>query len=100
MFVKQSTYDKLEDKYKNMTSTASHYQSKYLALLMEWNSTVEKINMRTGSWEFIETGVIPQGATQLSQDDIRSLIQLVHPDKHEGKESAVRLTQVLLKLRK
>lgn len=37
--------------------------------------------------------------TPFTKDEIRTLIQLCHPDKHGGKESAVTITQKLLKLR-
>lgn len=34
-----------------------------------------------------------------SEADLKSLLQLVHPDKHGGKESAVRMTQLINQLR-
>lgn len=37
---------------------------------------------------------------QFNQDELRSLVQLVHPDKHGGKEVAVRMTQKINSLRK
>ena len=37
---------------------------------------------------------------QFTQDELRSLVQLVHPDKHGGKEVAVRMTQKINSLRK
>ncbi|MND88351.1 hypothetical protein D3C80_803760 [compost metagenome] len=39
------------------------------------------------------------GKGQFTQDELRSLLQLVHPDKHNGKESAMRLTQKINDLR-
>ena len=36
---------------------------------------------------------------QFTNDEIKTLTSLCHPDKHGGKESAVRITQKLLKLR-
>lgn len=36
---------------------------------------------------------------QFTQDELRSLLQLVHPDKHGGKASAVTLTQKINRLR-
>jgi hypothetical protein len=33
------------------------------------------------------------------KDEIKSMIALCHPDRHGGKESAVRITQKLLKLK-
>jgi len=41
-----------------------------------------------------------QGAsTQFDKKEIKTLISLCHPDKHGGKESAVSITQKLLKMR-
>lgn len=34
-----------------------------------------------------------------TEDELKSLIQLVHPDKHGGKESAVRMLQIINNLR-
>jgi hypothetical protein len=38
-------------------------------------------------------------APQFTKEEIRSLLMLVHPDRHDGKESAVRMTQKLLAMR-
>lgn len=40
------------------------------------------------------------GSSQFTQDELKSLLQLVHPDKHGGKESAIKLTQKINQLRK
>jgi hypothetical protein len=46
---------------------------------------------------------LKRGATQQSttftRDEFNSLLQLCHPDKHGGKESAVKMTQMLLSRR-
>lgn len=39
------------------------------------------------------------GTVNITQDQLRLIIALCHPDKHGGKESANTLTQQLLKLR-
>jgi hypothetical protein len=39
-------------------------------------------------------------APQFTQEQIRTLITLCHPDKHDGKESAKTMTQQLLQMRK
>ena len=36
---------------------------------------------------------------QFNKDQVQTLIMLCHPDKHGGKESATRMTQVLIKLK-
>lgn len=37
--------------------------------------------------------------TQFNRDQLSTLIQLCHPDKHGGKQSAVEVTQVLIAMR-
>ena len=37
--------------------------------------------------------------TQFTEEELRTLIGLVHPDRHGGKESAVRMTQKINQLR-
>lgn len=39
------------------------------------------------------------GIKGFTEDELKSLIQLVHPDKHGGKESAVRMLQIINNLR-
>lgn len=41
-----------------------------------------------------------KGGSQFSQDEIKALIRLCHPDKHNGSEAATRLTGKLLEMRK
>ena len=36
---------------------------------------------------------------QFNKEQLTTLIMLCHPDKHGGKESATRMTQVLIKLK-
>lgn len=65
----------------------------------EWNKIADAVNAK-GGWTFIERGVLPEkAASAFTQDEIRTLIRLCHPDKHAGSESAGRITQKLLQLR-
>ena len=89
MFVLKSKYDKIEAAlFKTKVDLAT--------LTNEWNSLVKKINKKGGE-DFLENAVI--GDAAFSDAEIKTLISLCHPDKHGGKESAVRITQKLLKLR-
>jgi 5-bromo-4-chloroindolyl phosphate hydrolysis protein len=36
---------------------------------------------------------------QFSKEQVQTLLMLCHPDKHGGKESATRITQVLIKMK-
>lgn len=71
-------------------------------LLRKWNEIVRIVNDKGGR-EFLDRGVIPsryaKTQEQFTQDELRSLLQLVHPDKHCGKQSAVNLTKKINDLR-
>lgn len=85
MLVLQSTYDRLRMQLIEVRVE--------LALLtVEWNKLVKKINKKGGE-DFLEQKQV------LSKEEIKTLISLCHPDKHNGKKSAVEITQRLLELR-
>ncbi len=90
MFVSSAKYDAL-------ARDALYVHHEYQALLSRWNTLVGRINKHGGEAIFNRTE--KKATPQFNAEEIRSLIQLVHPDKHDGKESAVRLTQKLLKLK-
>lgn len=80
-------------KYSKLCSDASIIAAKYTALLDEWNDLVKQINAKGGE------SFLNGDTQQLSQEDIKRLLSLCHPDKHGGKQSAVEMTQKLLELR-
>ena len=60
---------------------------------------IEKINDKGGE-QFLEHGVLrPRLPAQFTAQELKELVQLCHPDKHGGKESAQRLTAKLNALR-
>lgn len=67
-------------------------------LQAKWNALVTCINAKGGQ-EFLDKGKIPTSPA-LSDDDIARLLQLCHPDKHNGKKMAHDMTAKLLALRK
>ena len=74
---------------------------KYMQLLQDYNALVGRIN-RLGGEEFLRKARIPGAHApngQFSKAEIKSLISLCHPDKHQGKDSAVRITQKLLRMK-
>lgn len=92
--VSQAKYDELENKYSKLMDLHNAQVSK-------WNDVVRQINEKGGE-AFLKHGKIhdvPNTQNQFSDDDLRSLLQLVHPDKHCGKQSAVQMTQKINKLR-
>lgn len=72
----------------------------YTTLRQQMDDLVEIINDKGGA-DFLRHGVMPcEIPSPLSKDDIRRLLMLVHPDKHDGKSMAVEMTQKLLKIRR
>lgn len=99
MFVKQSTYDKLLTQFHTLGHAYTKLMHSKNALLREWNAMIEKINAKGGE-EFLEHGVLrPRLPAQFTAQELRELVQLCHPDKHPGKESAHRLSIKLNALR-
>ena len=62
----------------------------------QWNALVDKINAKGGE-DFLNSTPNTSGFTQA---EIKSLIYLCHPDKHQQKPTAVELTQKLLSMRR
>lgn len=87
VFVRGSTFRELEAKYIVL-------RLEHMALMSRWNKLVGRINEKGGE-AFLE-GSAP---AEISDDDIRRLLQLCHPDKHDGKAAAVEMTQKLLSIR-
>ena len=74
------------------------YRSRYEQLLKEYNDLIKRINEKGGE-TFLKHGSIGVKGLDLTQDDLKILIQLCHPDRHDGKKSAVEITKKLLLLR-
>lgn len=92
MFVRQSTYDAkcLDLQIAKATLTMQ---------IKKWNELVGRIN-KLGGMDFIRKG--EQRAKQISQftdDELTKLIQLCHPDKHDGKPMANEMTAKLLTMK-
>lgn len=99
MFVLQSTHLKVIQQRNHEQKQAMFWHQEYGKLNVKWNSVVEKINEK-GGMDFLNNGSISaETVNQFTDDELRSLLQLVHPDKHGGKQSAVLLTQKINQLR-
>lgn len=86
-----------------LAKTAREWEARYyaaererLTLLKEWNALVTKINAKGGA-KFLDGP--RQTQEQFSDEDIKRLLMLCHPDKHGGKKMAEEMTQKLLALR-
>lgn len=101
MFVRQSTYDNSErqrkinaNAYWELKREHEYLDVKYKGLLGRWNELVREVNAKGGQ-QFL-TG---NSGSQFTDNELKSLLQLVHPDKHGGKESAKVITQKINSLR-
>ncbi len=64
--------------------TARHWRDKYNSLINKYNQLVEEINNKGGR-EFLDHARIPGTQARnsvLTQSELKSLLILVHPDKH------------------
>jgi hypothetical protein len=93
MIVLWSTFKKLENKFEFL-------ESKYYRLLNEYTVLVREIN-RKGGRNFLDNARLPAlTSSEFTQEDIKRLIQLCHPDKHNNSTIAKEITAKLLKHRK
>lgn len=90
MFVRQSKYD---DVYRRATIA----ELRLSALQDKWNSLIRQINKKGGE-QFLSNATLTP-AVPLNESEIVKLIQLCHPDKHDGKPMATEMTQKLLQLK-
>ena len=75
---------------------------KYSILFNKWDSLVDRIN-DLGGEDFLDTATSSDDLFKqnvFSQDELRKLIQLCHPDKHDGKQIAQDMTSKLNGMRK
>lgn len=105
MFVFKSKYDKLLSQLSYEQRRADElpiaYEEevlKYKRLRKAWDSLVNEVNSKGGQKLLDEAGM-PDKNPNLSQDLIKKMLQLCHPDKHQGKQIAVEVTQMLLKMK-
>lgn len=85
----------LKSKYEVMGLRARVAELKYQLLLEEWNTLIRRINRHGGESIFSKK----TGAPQFDQEELQKLIQLCHPDKHDGKKMASDMTVKLLALK-
>ena len=89
--VRQKTHDELKAKYAALVEKYDKCAVDYAKLVKRWNGLVDEINAKGG---------IAALGQQVSQSEIRMMIKLCHPDKHNNSADATLMTQTLLKMRK
>lgn len=88
MFIFKSTYEEiLLDKLNSEIA--------FKTLLIKWNDLVDKLNEKGGD-SFLN-GKIKKD--QFSKEELRDLLILCHPDKHNGNEKSTKITQRIVAMR-
>lgn len=82
MIIRKKTFDSL-------IADRDHVKILYSSLLKMYNELVEQIN-RKGGTQFMNGT-----SAQFSQTEIKALIRLCHPDRHNGRQLAVDITAKL-----
>lgn len=94
MLVFRSTYDVLELKYLKLRLQYNDLLNRWNQLTAQWNTLVNQVNAKGGP------SFLRNESTQFNKQEIRDLIKLCHPDRHDGSELAQVMTRKLLQLRK
>jgi CMP-2-keto-3-deoxyoctulosonic acid synthetase len=68
---------------------------KFDQLLSKWNNIAKIINAKGGQ-DFLDRGTI-HPYVQFSKSELKELLTLCHPDKHDNSEISNKLTRLLLK---
>ena len=72
--------------------------AQYEDLRLRWNRLVERINDKGGE-AFLSGRLQAKDQAQFTPEELRKLLMLCHPDKHDGKPMAVEMTTKLNLLR-
>lgn len=83
MFVRQSKYDAAQ-------TLLAAWQHAYNEKVREWNNLVAKINAK-GGMEFLNNATL-KGSSQFTEDELKTLRRLCHPDKHDSSKSSNELS--------
>ena len=99
-WISKSVYEKASKRISELESALKKEELTSNALRNLWYRAANESEKLADSLSALKySRQANQGSTQFTQDELRSLLQLVHPDKHGGKASAVTMTQKINKLR-
>lgn len=82
-------------KYADALERAQFFYEEYNRVTTRLNALIDIINANGG-----EDFLLMKLQSQFSEEELTKLINLCHPDKHDGKPMAVEMTQKLLTLKK
>lgn len=88
---------RLKAEIKELQAELDRYKYKFYSTVDEYNALVDRANAQRRQFERLAQS--NNHTTPFNQKDIRSLIRLCHPDKHNNSESSTRLTTILLAMR-
>jgi hypothetical protein len=94
MFVLKSTYTALDKRYDDLVYRYDTLSIQHRSLIRQLNNLVDRINAKGG-----EAFLNGNTNKQLGKEDIRRLLQLCHPDKHNNSTLSQDMTQKLLKMK-
>lgn len=102
MFVRASAYNRLVEQFNYVVDVANTFKSDYFTLLKQAKAMQAEIDVlrRHLTQANRRTTEALAAQTTLQPDDIKRLLQLCHPDKHNGSQTANDMTRKLLALRK
>ena len=91
-FVLKSKYDKMVSLYNEVYKNREEWMMKFYRQLDITSSAIYELDHYKK--------MVDECLPQFSDDDLRRLIQLCHPDKHDGKQMAQDMTAKLQAMRK
>jgi len=98
MFVRESKYQDMRIRALTAEMRYEHAVDAYNKLSRKWGKLVDRVNALGGE-QFLLRGEAKQNQSQFAAEDVQRLLQLCHPDKHDGKPMATEMTAKLLKLK-
>lgn len=100
MFVRKSKYKELEREIERRNYHYDYLQRQHEKLLRDNAKNVFDYNELVDEYNALEKKSKQPAQVGFNLDEIKSLIRLCHPDKHNGKQSANDMTVKLLALKK
>lgn len=93
MVVSKSKYDSLQRIYLDLLKSKLAWENAYNSLNNKWSELVDRINAKGGE------SFLDGESSEFTDQEIKNLIRLCHPDKHDQSSMSKELTQKLLKMR-
>jgi predicted XRE-type DNA-binding protein len=99
MFVLASKYARLQKNLDDARDRFIQLNARHVALIKHFEDLTKAFDRLRSQSTIMSHALDHMAKPQFTQAELRTLIQLCHPDKHNGKQSAVAITQKLLQLR-